>query len=760
MPRLQPLHTSGFWFAFEKPAYVSRAALLGALVLGLGEAHAEAAEVAGASAGAPSSVAAQREEEKPVEAEAPASRETPAPTTLAGSFDLTRVSHHTMKNDLEILMQPLEDAPNVSVCTSLRAGSDLDPVSAPGALRVLAEILKDGGYHSPTQDYVALVESRGGVSEVEVGRQTTTYCTTMPAGELPLALWVTAGRFTAGKLTQESLKVAIDRLAREAEAQDERVLEGRAPERLRKMAFLGSYEHAHSTLPSPDDLDQVSLETVRQLHREMYVARRAKLAIVGGFQEEAAVEEFSAHLFAARPGEKEKLSPSALVAQKSGRFSMAEDHSAKTPAAWYGWVAPAGENREALDVALTALVSDKRLGGTLVGGARAAKSLDLYLDDEVAPGTPSLLRLQIVGTSSNSLGTIENGFNQQLNALVAQGMKEEELRVIQEELREKRKAKLMSSLDRAKALSRGVLLGQSSKEVLSPLGEGGETSSLTPLDVKQAAARWLDPLRRSAIEIYPKGWQDPWQVPMQKWHIVEKGQTLGSIAHLHGTSVAYLTQINSLKKNQIIYPGDKLRVPRGKATQEKPARTHQVRRGDTLSGLAVKYGVGARAIADANGMGTKLIIRTGETLVIPWGTKSGEDKPASSGPASSAPAPSTPAPGTSEQALPETSSHVVKSGETLSGIAHQHGVSTVALAQKNGISDKAMVKVGQKLLVPPRGTGKGAVSQVTYTVKSGDTLSGIAKTHGVSVKALTAENGIGRTSTLRPGQTLRIPPKE
>jgi LysM repeat protein len=363
--------------------------------------------------------------------------------------------------------------------------------------------------------------------------------------------------------------------------------------------------------------------------------------------------------------------------------------------------------------------------------------------------------LEIVGSSSRSLGTIEKGFEDQLKALSTQGIKEDELAVVLGLLKSQRAQQLDTPLDRARALSRGVLLGISRDEVLAPLDEDRPLFEVNAEDVRMAAAELLSTRRRSAIEIYPKGWQDPWQEPMRKFHIVSAGENLGSIARQHGTTVAVITQMNNIKQSQTIYPGDKLRVPRGKTPTEVKMRSHKVRRGDTLSGLALKYGVSMRDIADANGMGSKLTIRTGETLRIPYASKKGSGGSSSS---------STSTSSSSSSSSSEESSSVyeVKAGDTLSGIAAKHGVSTVALGQANGISHKAMVRVGQKLNMPPRGTGKTnapVAEPIVYTVQKGDTLSGIAAKHGVTVAALTVENNISRKWALRPGQKLKIPAK-
>src|SRR5690606_33543086 len=54
------------------------------------------------------------------------------------------------------------------------------------------------------------------------------------------------------------------------------------------------------------------------------------------------------------------------------------------------------------------------------------------------------------------------------------------------------------------------------------------------------------------------------------------------------------------------------------------------------------------------------------------------------------------------------------------------------------------------------GSTAGAASASSYTVKSGDTLSGIASRHGIGLSALLRANGMSRTSVIHPGQTLQL----
>lgn len=99
-----------------------------------------------------------------------------------------------------------------------------------------------------------------------------------------------------------------------------------------------------------------------------------------------------------------------------------------------------------------------------------------------------------------------------------------------------------------------------------------------------------------------------------------------------------------------------------------------------------------------------------------------------------------------EDQINNSNIYVVRSGDTLSGIASRYGMTTAHLANMNGISNWNYIYVGQRLQV------SGATH--VYTVKSGDTLSGIAARLGTTVSALVAKNGINNANLIYVGETL------
>jgi len=113
------------------------------------------------------------------------------------------------------------------------------------------------------------------------------------------------------------------------------------------------------------------------------------------------------------------------------------------------------------------------------------------------------------------------------------------------------------------------------------------------------------------------------------------------------------------------------------------------------------------------------------------------------------------------------SEYTVIKGDTLAVIAKKNGVTLKALQAANPGVVPTKLKIGQKLAIPAGGATTGATSLAPmavesgvtiYTVKSGDTLSRIARVHGTTVKAIQNANGLVTTS-IKVGQKLKIPSK-
>jgi membrane-bound lytic murein transglycosylase D len=178
---------------------------------------------------------------------------------------------------------------------------------------------------------------------------------------------------------------------------------------------------------------------------------------------------------------------------------------------------------------------------------------------------------------------------------------------------------------------------------------------------------------------------------------------------------------------------------------------HRVRRGDTLGGIASKYGVSVGAIRQANKMrGT--VIHPGQDLLIAAAPRGME-----------AQVEAQMAAALREDTSARRSSsgrHVVRRGDTLWSIARTHGVTMDELASSNGLRRNGTLSIGQVLSIPGTATLASAQADAvstrstTYVVRSGDTLSRIANKFRVRLSDLLGWNELTPRSVIKPGQRL------
>ena len=99
--------------------------------------------------------------------------------------------------------------------------------------------------------------------------------------------------------------------------------------------------------------------------------------------------------------------------------------------------------------------------------------------------------------------------------------------------------------------------------------------------------------------------------------------------------------------------------------------------------------------------------------------------------------------------------YTVKSGDTLSGIASKYGTTYQELAKLNNIENPSLIYPGQVLKISSNGVDTNVATK-TYTVQKGDTLSGIASKYGTTYQELAKKNGISNPNLIYVGQVIKI----
>ena len=187
-------------------------------------------------------------------------------------------------------------------------------------------------------------------------------------------------------------------------------------------------------------------------------------------------------------------------------------------------------------------------------------------------------------------------------------------------------------------------------------------------------------------------------------------------------------------------------VSEATATPTSGEMTYEVRWGDTLTGIARRFGTTPEAIMARNPRITnRNRIYAGMVLVIPSGSASGGVQP-------------TAAPGGSTGVAREAIDYIVQRGDTLSSIARRFGTTVDAIIQENpSITNRHYIQAGTHLAIT-MGSGGGAPSAPrTHTVRFGDTLTSLARRYNTTIWAIMVRNNLSNANRIYVGQVLIIP---
>ncbi|MGR2753569.1 LysM peptidoglycan-binding domain-containing protein [Agromyces arachidis] len=195
-------------------------------------------------------------------------------------------------------------------------------------------------------------------------------------------------------------------------------------------------------------------------------------------------------------------------------------------------------------------------------------------------------------------------------------------------------------------------------------------------------------------------------------------------------------------------PATVKRMPKPKATKPSPAAAVRlaagtadvpaevtVREGDTVSGIAARYGLSTAEVLAKNGLSWSSLVFPGQRLALPGATSAR----------------------TAER--PSIARHIVAPGETVSGIAVEHGLAVDDVLRANGLDRASLIFPGQSIVLPGPGGGAPAVAPAAvafHEVVEGDTLIGIAVSHGITLARLLEFNDLDRETLIHPGQRLVV----
>ena len=219
---------------------------------------------------------------------------------------------------------------------------------------------------------------------------------------------------------------------------------------------------------------------------------------------------------------------------------------------------------------------------------------------------------------------------------------------------------------------------------------------------------------------------------------IQSGNTLSGIAAHFGVTVQELCQWNGIENPNVIYTGHYIYVtPHSPAPHPAGGIVIHVEKGDTLWGIAQRYGVTVQQLCDwnSNVISNPNRIYPGEPLVIYPGS-------------------------VSTSSSPDCITYTVQNGDTLWGIAQRYGVTVQQLCDWNRdkISNPNVIYPGERLTIYTGSSSSPSGPTGWYTIQPGDTLWGIAQRYGVTVQDLCDWNRdkISNPNEIYPNTVIRV----
>lgn len=236
---------------------------------------------------------------------------------------------------------------------------------------------------------------------------------------------------------------------------------------------------------------------------------------------------------------------------------------------------------------------------------------------------------------------------------------------------------------------------------------------------------------------------------------VQRGDTLSRIATQSKISLSELAELNNIKANSGVQIGQSLKIP----TSVSIPTHYVVQSGDSLNAIANKYNLQLNDLAAFNDLSRTAGVQIGQRLKLTGDASAESTAKSKEKDKDQEKTPSTP------------DTYMVKSGDTLSGIANRHHLQLDYVAALNDLKRDSTVRIGQKLKLSgevaktetaPVETKTAAKSNAsknteTYTVKSGESLNSIANRVGLSGRELAELNNLKANAGLQRGQSIVIP---
>ena len=334
----------------------------------------------------------------------------------------------TLSNGLNVILSQDRSLPIVAVNVWYHVGSKNEDPGKTGFAHLFEHVMFEGSKNHDAS-YFEPLQKVGANLNGSTTPDRTNYWENVPSNCLDLALWLESDRMghLLEVLTERKLDVQRDVVKNERRQNYENRPYGMAPMLLQPALFPPPHPYHWTTIGSPEDLDNASLDDVKSFFRRFYTPSNASLALVGDFDPDGA-RDLIERCFGDIPSGADIDRIGKMDSTLTETVDLETCDSVQLPRLHLVWpTVPAFSERQPALELLAAILGDgrsSRLYRSLVQDQRSARDVRVYHHDQEIAGE---FMIQSTANPDHTLGEIEREIHRHLSEIRSGNMDEREL---------------------------------------------------------------------------------------------------------------------------------------------------------------------------------------------------------------------------------------------------------------------------------------------------------------------------------------------
>jgi len=412
------------------------------------------------------------------------------------------IEEYRLENGLRVVLNRDESVPVVAVAVYYDVGSRNEREGRTGFAHLFEHMMFQGSANVPKAGHFQYIMKAGGTMNGTTSSERTNYYETMPASQLPLALWLESDRMRSLAVTQENLDNQREAVKEEKRLRYDNQPYGQIFDIITSMIYR-NFANAHSTIGSMEDLDDATVEDVQEFFRMYYAPNNAVLTLSGSFDPTTAkelIEKYFGDIPAQPAPPSIDVSEPAEVADDYREW---HDPHAPLPAFLMGWKIPQRNTHEfkALYLAGKLLYDgdSSRLYQKLVKGDESVVQLFGFTDERRGP---SSIYIGAIPKPEEDLSKIRTVIMTEIENIAAHGPTADEMQKLHNQLLNDSVRLRQSSMARAQQIAEYALYDGDPKLINRELEE---LLAIRPDEIRKAVSEYLNTENRSLLDVVPAG---------------------------------------------------------------------------------------------------------------------------------------------------------------------------------------------------------------------------------------------------------------